>query len=68
MYVLQYNYSKGKDIKEYDNNSKQLNNNKGKAIMNAKQVNEQTGVSVEICNMLGDTIFYITKNGRIIEY
>ena len=41
---------------------------KEKAIMNAKQVNEQTGVSVEICNMLGDTIFYITKNGRIIEY
>lgn len=41
---------------------------KEKAIMNAKQVNEQIGVSVEICNMLGDTIFYITKNGRIIEY
>ena len=39
-----------------------------KAIMNAKQVNEQTGVSVEVCNMLGDTILYITKVGRIIEY
>ena len=41
---------------------------KEKAIMNAKKVNEQTGVSVEVCNMLGKTIFYITKNGRIIEY
>ena len=41
---------------------------KEKAIMNAKQVNEQTGVSVEVCNMLGDTILYITKSGRIIEY
>ena len=41
---------------------------KEKAIMNAKQVNEQTGTSVEVCNMLGDTILYITKNGRIIEY
>ena len=41
---------------------------KKKAIMNAKQVNEQTGTSVEICNMLGDTILYITKSGRIIEY
>ena len=41
---------------------------KEKAIMNAKKVNEQTGVSVEVCNMLGDTILYITKNGRIIEY
>ena len=39
-----------------------------KAIMNAKQVNEQTGAPVEVCNMLGDTIHYITKNGRIIEY
>ena len=39
-----------------------------KAIMNAKQVKEQTGVSVEVCNMLGDTILYITKSGRIIEY
>ena len=41
---------------------------KEKAIMNAKQVNEQTGVPVEVCNMLGDTILYITENGRIIEY
>ena len=41
---------------------------KKKAIMNAKQVNEQTGVPVEVCNMLGDTILYITKSGRIIEY
>ena len=41
---------------------------KDKAIMNAKQVNEQTGTSVEVCNMLGDTILYITKSGRIIEY
>ena len=41
---------------------------KEKAIMNAKQVNEQTGVYVEVCNMLGDTILYITKSGRIIEY
>lgn len=41
---------------------------KEKAIMNEKQVNEQTGTSVEVCNMLGDTILYITKSGRIIEY
>ena len=41
---------------------------KEKAIMNAKKVNEQTGTSVEVCNMLGDTILYITKSGRIIEY
>ena len=41
---------------------------KEKAIMNAKQVNEQTGVSVDVCNMLGDTILYITKSGIIIEY
>ena len=41
---------------------------KEKAIMNANQVNEQTGASVEVCNMLGDTILYITKTGRIIEY
>ena len=41
---------------------------KEKAIMIAKKVNEQTGTSVEVCNMLGDTIIYITKNGRIIEY
>ena len=41
---------------------------KEKAIMNSKQVNEQTGVSVEVCNMLGDTILYITKSRRIIEY
>ena len=41
---------------------------KEKAIMNAKKVTEQTGVPVEVCNMLGDTILYITKNGRILEY
>ena len=41
---------------------------KEKAIMNAKQVNEQTGISDEVCNMLGDKIIYITKKGRIIEY
>ena len=41
---------------------------KEKAIMNAKKVNDQTGVSVEVCNMSGDTILYITKSGRIIEY
>ena len=41
---------------------------KEKAIMNAKKVNEQTGVPVEVCNMLGGTILYITKSGRIIEY
>ena len=41
---------------------------KEKAIMNAKQVNEQTGLSVEVCDMLGDTILYITKSGIIIEY
>ena len=41
---------------------------KEKSIMNAKQINEQTGASVEVCNMLGDTILYITKSGRIIEY
>ena len=66
--MLQYNYNKGKEI----NNMRITVNNttmtKEKAIMNAKQVNEQTGVSVEVCNMLGDTILYITKNGRIIEY
>ena len=39
---------------------------KEKAIMNAKKVNEQTGESVEVCNMLGDTVLYITKSGRII--
>ena len=38
------------------------------AIMNASQVTAQTAVSLEVCNMLGDTIFYITKDGRIIEY
>lgn len=41
---------------------------KEKAIRNEKQINEQTEVSVEVCNMLGDTILYITKSGRIIEY
>ena len=41
---------------------------KEKAIMNARQVNEQTGAAVEVCNMLGDTILYITKSGIIIEY
>ena len=66
--MLQYNHSKGKEI----NNMRITVNNttmtKEKAIMNAKQVNEQTGTSVEVCNMLGGTILYITKNGRIIEY
>ena len=41
---------------------------KEKAIMNAKQVNEQTGTYIEVWNMLDDTNLYITKNGRIIEY
>ena len=45
MYVLQYNYSKGKDIKEYDNNSKQLNNNKGKS-NNERKAGKRTNRSI----------------------
>ena len=66
--MLQYNHSKGKEI----NNMRITVNNttmtKEKAIMNAKQVNEQTGVTVEVCNLLGDKILYITKSGRSNEY
>ena len=66
--MLQYHYSQGKSIKNMRITVNQTTTTKEKAIMNAKQVNEQTGVSVEVCNMLGDTILYITKSGRIIEY
>ncbi len=41
---------------------------KKKAIIEANQIHEQTGVAVEVCNILGDPILYITKSGRIIEY
>ena len=66
--MLQYNHSKGKEIKNMRITVNNTTMTKEKAIMNAKQVNEQTGSSVEVCNMLGDTIIYITKSGRIIEY
>lgn len=41
---------------------------KKEAIVTAKQIYEQTGTSVEVCNILGDPILYITKSGKIIEY
>ena len=67
---MYYNIIKLRD-KEIKNMRITVNNTtmtREKAIMNAKQINEQTGLSVEVCDMLGDTILYITKSGRIIEY
>ena len=29
------------------------------AIQNAVEINDETGLEVEVCNMLGDPIFYI---------
>lgn len=38
------------------------------ALENAKQIFDQTGSSVEICNTLGDTMYYINKAGKVICY
>lgn len=39
-----------------------------RAIAEAIEINDQTGVAVEVCNMIGDTIVYVTKAGKIIRY
>ena len=39
-----------------------------RAIAEAIEINDQTGIAVEVCNMLGDTIAYVTKAGKIIRY
>lgn len=41
---------------------------KERAIKTAIEVNDQTGIEVEVCNILGDPIIYIKKDGTIITY
>ena len=38
------------------------------AIKNAVEVNDQTGIEVEVCNILGDPIIYVKEDGTIITY
>lgn len=38
-----------------------------KAMKEAREVHEQTGTPVEVCNMLGDPIAYFVK-GKCIKY
>lgn len=39
-----------------------------KAIKEAMEVYDQTGEPVEICNMLGDPVLFITGSGQVIKY
>lgn len=41
---------------------------KESALRDAREINDQTGEAVEVCNMLGDTVAYITSKGRMITY
>lgn len=41
---------------------------KEKAIKTAIEVNDQTGIEVEVCNILGDPIIYVKEDGMIIKY
>nr|DAF59900.1 MAG TPA: hypothetical protein [Siphoviridae sp. ctwDi18] len=41
---------------------------KESALMDAREINDQTGEAVEVSNMLGDTVAYITSKGRMITY
>lgn len=41
---------------------------KESALKDAREINDQTGEAVEVCNMLGDTVAYITSKGRMITY
>lgn len=34
------------------------------AIMNAIEINDQTGVAVEVCNAIGDTIYFVDEDGN----
>ncbi len=39
-----------------------------KAIKEAEKFYKETGKPVEVSNMLGDAVFYITKEGKKIKY
>ena len=38
------------------------------ALKDALEVNDQTGLDVEVCDILGEPIVYITTEGRVITY
>lgn len=41
---------------------------KDKAIQGAREIFDTTGTPVEVCDTLGGTIMYITKEGKEIFY
>lgn len=38
------------------------------AIEVAKEVNDQSGVKVEVSNMLGDAVFTVAEDGTVLRY